>query len=309
MTKHERRANPAASIRARLLTLAHSRNEEFQHVLSDFAAERFLFRLGVSPYVDRFILKGAMLFGCWSENRHRATWDIDLEGMGPNTVESVTTMVSGLCSIQCEDGIIFDIESISGEEISLEAEYNGVRVHLKAELDGARIPMQIDVGFGDVVDPGPCLSDYPTLLGHPSPKILVYPKESVVAEKIEAIFSHGIGNSRMKDFFDIYILAKTFDFEGKILARSIRATFEKRGTPYQEGQSPALSESMMTSPESIMHWRAFWKRTRVQVTSDDIRTIAGTLNGFIKPALSGIQSDEPFEMEWKAGGPWQAIEK
>ncbi len=305
MTKPEKKANPAASIRARLLIMAHNRNDEFQHVLSEFAAERFLYRLGVSPYVGRFILKGATLFRFWSESRHRATWDIDLEGLGTGSIESVSNVVRDVCGIPCEDGIAFNPESVAGEVITLEAEYNGVRISLNAELDRARIPMQIDVGFGDTVDPEPRMASVPTLLGHPSPQVLVYPKETVVAEKIEAIFSHGIIISRMKDFYDIFTLANNSDFEGKILARSIRATFEKRGTPYLEGESPALEESQMTSPVSLVHWRAFWRRSRIQADPDEIRKIAQSLNAFIKPLLFAVQSGQPFEKKWNPGGPWR----
>jgi hypothetical protein len=153
VTKRKGKADVGASVRARLLNLAHLRNDEFQLVLSDFATERLLFRLGVSSHAGRFVLKGAMLFRLWSGNRHRATWDLDLLGKDAGTVREVTDVIRDLCSISCDDGIVFDPGSVSGEEITPEAEYHGVRVNLNAGLAGARIPMQIDVGFGDVVVP------------------------------------------------------------------------------------------------------------------------------------------------------------
>jgi predicted nucleotidyltransferase component of viral defense system len=205
MSSARRPEDLAASVRARLSNLARRRNLEFQLVLSDFAVERLLYRIGASSLADRFVLKGAMLFKLWSDERHRATWDLDLLGRGANDVARVVAAIREVCAFQFEDGVVFDLDSITGEAISAEDEYAGVRIRLQARLAQARVPMQVDVGFGDVITPAPLRESYPTLLDHAPPSVLVYPRESVVAEKLEAILSLGVTNSRMKDFYDFTI--------------------------------------------------------------------------------------------------------
>lgn len=200
MTGGRRSANPAASVRARLYNLAQKRGAEFQLVLSEYAIERLLYRLGSSSYRDRFVLKGAVLFKLWDATAHRATWDLDLLGRGTNTVVDVVAIFRDLCGVTAPDGIVFDPRSVKGEEIKAVDEYAGVRVRLAARLAEARIPVQVDVGFGDAVVPGPTWQVYPTLLDHQPPQILVYPREVVVAEKLDAMLTLGVTNSRMKDF-------------------------------------------------------------------------------------------------------------
>ena len=184
MTQVRQPANVAASVRARLLNLSRVRKAEFQLLLSEFAIERLLYRLGVSAYRDRFVLKGAILFKLWPEVLHRATWDLDLLGRGPNTIADVVAVVRELCGIEVHDGIVYDASSVGGEEIRASDEYAGVRVRLEARLAEARIPVQVDVGFGDAVIPAPVREHYPALLDHLPPHILVYPREAVVAEKL-----------------------------------------------------------------------------------------------------------------------------
>ena len=200
MSPAKKPSNLAASVRARLLNLSRRRGVEFQLVLSEFAIERLLFRLGESAQGARYVLKGAMLFKLWSDVRHRATWDLDLLGGGANGVADVVAVLRDLCAIRDEDAILFDAASLAGEEIRAADEYAGARVRLEARLGGARIPVQVDVGFGDAVEPAPTRQTYPTLLGHSPPRILAYPREAVVAEKVEAMLSLGVTNSRMKDF-------------------------------------------------------------------------------------------------------------
>jgi hypothetical protein len=155
--------NIAASIRACLLKLSRQRKLEFQQVLSEFAIERLLYRLGISLHAERFVLKGAMLFKAWFEGMHRATWDLDLLGRCENTVDGVMTVIRDICMMSVDDGLEFDMTSIKGEEIHETAEYTGVRVRMEAHLAGARIPLQVDVGFGDAVVPDPTreISDAP----------------------------------------------------------------------------------------------------------------------------------------------------
>lgn len=304
MSAGRRPADLAASVRARLLNLSRERRMEFQRLLSEFAIERLLFRLGESPYADRFVLKGAMLFKLWSDDRRRATWDLDLHGRGSNDVGDVVTVMRELCSMRAEDGIAFDLDSIVGEEIRGADEYAGVRVRLVARLADARIPVQVDVGFGDPITPSAELETYPTLLDHGAPIILVYPRETVVAEKLEAMISLGVTNSRMKDFYDVHTLASSFAFDGPTVATAIRATFERRGTPFPEAEPLVLTRAFLGTPERQTQWRAFLGRARLDGPRD-AKELAGSLSRFLLPVLAAANRGETFSAWWPAGGPWQ----
>jgi hypothetical protein len=292
----------AASVRARLQNLARHRHVEFQLVLSDFAIERLLYRLGVSEHASRFVLKGAMLFNLWPEGLHRATWDLDLHGSG-SSVADVVEVIRSLCAIDGDDGILLDSASAVGEAIRADREYDGVRVRLEARLGAARIPMQVDVGFGDAITPAPTQTTYPTLLDHSPPNVLVYPREAVVAEKLEAIVSLGITNSRMKDFYDVYVLASRFAFEGAMLAGAIRATFLRRRTPFPDAEPLALREGFLAAPERQTQWRAFLRRGRL-AAPPDANELAAALRRFLAPALAAAAKDEPLALSWAPGGPW-----
>jgi predicted nucleotidyltransferase component of viral defense system len=298
----------AASVRARLLELSRRRGVEFQLVLSEFAIERLLYRLGVSPHADRFVLKGAMLLKLWARGPGRATWDLDLLGRGDNAVDAVAAVVRDLCEIEAADGIVFDPRSIAGEEMRADEEYAGVRIRLVARLAGARIPVQIDVGFGDAVVPPPGRKTYPTLLDHPAPWILVYPREAVVAEKLEAIVTLGTANTRMKDFYDVNVLASAFSFDGDALVRAVRATFERRGSPLPETLPHALSTAFLGAPEQEAQWRAFVRRSRLEAPPDGA-ALAAALQRFLGPVLAAASSGEDFRASWAPGGPWRPAEE
>lgn len=304
MTPKRAPTNVAASVRARLQNLARQRHVEFQLVLSEFAIERLLYRLGVSEHADRFVLKGAMLFKLWSEGLHRATWDLDLHGSGSSEVAGVVAAVRTLCAIDGGDGIVFDSASAVGEEIRADQEYDGVRVRLDAHLAEARIPVQIDVGFGDAITPAPARTPYPSLLDHPPPNVLVYPREAVVAEKLEAMVSLGVTNSRMKDFYDVYVLASRFAFEGPTLASAARATFLRRRTPFPDAGPLVLTEGFLAAHERTTRWRAFIRRGRLDAPLD-VNAMATALRRFLGPVLSAAASKEPLAATWPPGGPWQ----
>lgn len=304
MTPVRQPANVAASVRARLLNLSRLRKAEFQLLLSEFAIERLLYRLGVSAYRDRFVLKGATLFKLWPEVLHRATWDLDLLGRGPNTIADVVAVVRALCGIEVYDGIVYDASSVGGEEIRASDEYAGVRVRLEARLAEARIPVQVDVGFGDAVIPAPVREHYPALLDHLPPHILVYPREAVVAEKLDAMVSLGVTNSRMKDFYDVYVLASYFAFEGPTLAQAIRATFERRGTPFFEAEPLVLTRDFLAAPERQTQWRAFLRRGRL-IAPPDAGDLADALQLFLGPILRAAANGEGFSPHWPPGGPWR----
>lgn len=303
MNPARRPTNVAASTRARLQNLARQRRLEFQLVLADFAIERFLYRLGASRHRDRFVLKGAMLFRLWSEQRRRATWDLDLLGRGSNSVASVVSVIRDLCAFPSEDGLVFDTGTVKGEEIRSADEYAGVRVRLEARLGDARIPVQVDVGFGDSVTPDPARATFPTLLDHPPPIILAYPREAVVAEKVEAMVSLGVTNSRMKDFYDVHVLASSFPFEGPPLVRAVRATFERRRTPFPGAEPLVLTREFLTAPDRETAWRAFLRRGRLE-GPPDAGELADGLRRFLGPVLAAAAAGEAFGAAWPPGGPW-----
>lgn len=223
MTNREGLVNLAASVRQRLLNRARNEGRELQNLLSDFAIERFLYRLSKSPHRNQFVLKGATLLRIWVPGEHRGTWDLDLLARSL-TAESIPGLVREICDVDSPDGLLFHLESLEAESIRARAEMVGVRVRLLATLAGARIPLQIDFGLGDAVVPPPRREVFPVLLDHPAPNILAYSPEVVVAEKLEAMLTLGVTNSRVKDFYDLYLLASSFEFEGSRVSQAIQAT-------------------------------------------------------------------------------------
>ena len=211
--------NMAASVRQRLANRARERGETFDIVLTRYALERLLYRLGQSEHRDCFILKGAMLFSLWTDTPYRETRDLDLLGFGSNDVHHLEETFRSLCMLSVtDDGVTFDPDSVQTEPMREEENYAGGRVRLVATIAGVRLSLQIDIGFGDAVTPAPEEISYPALLPFPAPRIRAYPKETVVAEKYEALISLGMTNSRMKDFYDLWVMSSTFAFEGEVLA-------------------------------------------------------------------------------------------
>lgn len=295
----------AASNRAKLLQVAHTRGEDFQLVLSDFATERLLHRLSVSAHSRSFVLKGAMLMRVWSAERYRATWDLDLLGLGLPSVEAIIDSLRQICGIQVDDGLTFDVESVVTEPILQGTDDIGVRFGIICELAGARIPMQIDVAVGDTVVPAPRIEGYPTLLDHAPPRVLVYAKETVVAEKLEAILTGGPTNSRVKDFYDLRVLAANFDFEGASLVTSIRSTFEKRGTGMPSPEPREITDAYLSAPERRALWRSFWRRSRPSELPESVETLGESLRGFLGPVCRALSTSTDFSSRWAAGGPWR----
>lgn len=206
-----------ASVRQRLLNQARAQARPFQELLQYFAMERFLYRLSQSRHAQSFILKGALLLTAWQSPLSRATRDIDLLGRTSNELAHIRALFAQLCELESEaDGIEFDAKSVKVARIKEDADYEGVRVHFRAVLARARIPMQIDIGFGDVVNPGVIEIVYPTLLEFSPPVLRAYPRETVVAEKLEALTALEMLNTRMKDFFDLWALSRMYGFDGPV---------------------------------------------------------------------------------------------
>jgi hypothetical protein len=299
--------NLAASIRAKLGEVARRRGVELQLVLSEYAIERFLHRLGASPQADRFVVKGATLFRIWSGDERRATWDLDLLGREVSGVGGVVTAMHEICSVVGEDGLEFLRGSVKGEEIRAPDEYAGVRVRIDVRLGNARIPVQVDVGFGDAVIPAPTREAIPTVLdlALDPPNVFVYPREAVVAEKFEAMVVLGMTNSRMKDFYDVHRLAALSTFRGSTLFRAVKATFERRKTPYPEGEPLALTPAFLEASERRSQWNAFLRRARLEGPKD-VGTLIRDLRRFLLPVLEAARSERPLDSRWEPGGPWSA---
>ena len=263
-------ANRIASIRQRLLDRARIRGEDFQLVLDRYAVERLLYRLSISPHRDQFLLKGALLFALWFDQPQRPTRDADLLGFGPPEPERLAALVAELCAIEDDDGLRFDVGSMAVEPIREEAAYEGLRIRLLAFLGDARCHVQWDVGFGDAVTPAPADVDYPVMLeGMPAPRLRVYPRETVFAEKLEAIATLGIANSRMKDYFDLLALLREGAMDNPVLTEAVRATFQRRGTALPDGVPFGLTDAFATDAQKQAQWTAFLRRNRLSAPSLD----------------------------------------
>ncbi|PYS47479.1 MAG: nucleotidyl transferase AbiEii/AbiGii toxin family protein [Acidobacteria bacterium] len=259
-----------ASVRQKLLNEAHHQMRPFQELLQYFAMERFLYRLSISPHRDHFILKGALLMTAWHAPQARPTVDIDLAGRTSNDPEHIRRIIQEICSIEVSpDGIHFDPATVKVARIKEDAEYEGVRARSQATLSRARIEMQIDIGFGDIVVPKPRSLEYPVILNFPAPVLLGYPRETVIAEKLQALTMLGILNSRLKDYFDIWLLSRLYSFEGATLADAIRATFENRSTPV-DPEPPGLTEIYSSDPARLRQWSAFQRRNRISTAPETL---------------------------------------
>jgi Nucleotidyl transferase AbiEii toxin, Type IV TA system len=301
MRRREAR-NVAASHRAKLLALAHSRGEDFQFLLGRWMVERFLYRLAGSAQKDRFILKGAMLFFAWDGRLHRPTRDLDLLGFCSSDVLDVTDRIREVCAVTADDGIVFDLARIQGERIKEDAEYEGVRVRVPAALDGARISMQIDIGFGDVVDPPATELTFPVILPLAAPVLRAYPPEAVIAEKFHAMVVLGIANTRMKDFFDIWTLAETRQFELEPLSRSVRRTFDRRRTPLPASLPLALTREFLEDRAKQTQWAAFGTRLGLEKLPA-LPLIGRQIAEFIAPVLR-TPTGASCQV-WAPRGPWR----
>lgn len=298
-------ANPprdvSASVRARLLDRARAEPTDFQGLLMRYALERLLYRLSVSPYRERFVLKGALLFATWVDAPFRPTRDLDLLGYGDPDADAIAALFRTLCTMPvADDGVTFDATRLQATPIREEQEYGGIRVRTTATIAGARIPIQVDVGFGDAITPAPVEIDYPTLLDAPPPRLRAYPVETVIAEKFEAITTLGMANSRLKDFYDLWLIAQTFTFDGTVLETAVRRTFTRRGTALPAQVPPGLGEAF--AAEKAGQWRAFLGRERLAAAPDSFTVIVAGLRAFLMPLLDGTPA---AEFMWLPGGPWR----
>lgn len=293
-----------ASVRQRLQNHARAAGRPFQEVLEYYAMERFLYRLARSQHSARFVLKGALLFRTWGGAATRPTRDIDFLGRLENSVDVIVPIFREVCGQDVPpDGMVYDPKTVAGAVIKEDADYSGVRVTFLATLQNARVSMQADIGFGDIVTPGVVPIEYPTVLEFPPPKLSGYPKETVVAEKYEAMVKLGLLNTRMKDFYDLWVLSRRFDFSGPILAAAIAKTFANRKTelvplPF------ALTPAFASDPGKQAQWKGFIKKAKLEGTPDDLGQVTGALGDFLLPVARALSAGEAFSLAWQAPGPW-----
>jgi hypothetical protein len=304
--KKSEKQNTGHSVFQRLLNISRTNREDFNLLLLRYGIERLLYRLSISSHKDRFVLKGASLFLVWKGHNYRVTKDADLLGFGDPDANQIAEVFKDICQIACsqDDGMIYLTESLKTEVIREDQEYDGVRITLTGLLHQARIPLQIDVGFGDTITPEPEFIEFPTLIEMPAPNMKAYPRYTLVAEKLEAIVRLGLANSRMKDFYDIWLVSKLFDFDGKILCQAISNTFKRRNTRLPEKEPFAFTSEFYEDQQKKQQWKAFVKKTKPEDATDDFGVIVAKISEFLTPVLRQLQNDEIFEYSWLKKKGW-----
>lgn len=290
--------NVSASVRQRLLNRSKADNRSFNELLQYYAMERFLYRLSLSDHAQHYILKGALMLRAWDSPEFRPTMDIDMLGRTGNEEENITEQIRDILAVEIKpDGLSFDSDSIQTERITEDADYEGIRVRFRGALGTARISMQIDIGFGDIVYPGPEKAELPCMLDSPAPSLLCYSRESAIAEKFEAMIKLGQLNSRMKDFYDIWLLSRQFEFELSSLAEAVRLTFKQRGTELNE-PIDAFSADFISSRQPM--WAAFRKRLKQDHVPESFQEMATEVELFLEPVIKSVSE----HITWKPAGPW-----
>ncbi len=297
--------NISASVHQKLLNLSLERRKNFQLLLTRYALERFLYRMSKNSACGDFVLKGAFLFELWKDVPYRATRDIDFLGYGSADLDRLRRVFISICQERVEDdGLIFDTDSIALENIREEQDYGGMRIRLMAYLGQARIHLQFDVGFGDAVIPETEDVEFPVLLDMPAPRIKAYSSYSFVSEKFHTISYHGMANSRMKDYYDLFIIARFFEFRGNLLTQAISVTFERRNTLIREEIPLGLSKAFMKESTKQRMWKSFLERIGENPRSLTLETAVKTLQEFLVPPTTALFNKKKFNQHWNPGGPW-----
>jgi hypothetical protein len=292
--------DPAASIRQRLLNHTKAHGDDFQRVLTRYAIERLLFRLCQTDARDGYILKGAMLFVTWPEHAFRPTGDLDLLGHGDPTPAAITELFTRICKVGVpEDGLLFDPNTLAIEPVREEDKYCGVRLYLRARLGRAVIPVQVDIGFGDRVYPAPTRRAFPSLLSDlPAAEVLMYPPETVIAEKFEAMIRFAEENGRIKDFHDIWVITRTFEFDLSTLAEAVGGTLRQRETALPAETPVALSAAFAERTDKQALWSGFLRRTPPALPPPPFADLVVELRAFFGPLLAALASPGRAHGRW-----------
>lgn len=301
--------NISASVRARLLNRARTTGRNFQELTVRYVVERFLARLTESEYRERFVLKGAMLCIPWKLDDKRSTMDLDLLAFGNPDPENLLQIFQRICEVEiADDGLVFNKEGITVTPIREESVYSGIRMNLQVTLDAISIPLQVDVGFGDSIVPEAQQAEFPALLAEHGPVIHLYPPETVIAEKFNAMVLLGMANSRMKDYFDIWLLSRSFTIEGTVLWEAIRQTFARRQTALPETEPIGLRDEFATNKSKQNQWKGFVRRQQKQDVISDLSETVVTLRDFLMPVVIKITATEPPLITWFPDRGWQRTE-
>ncbi len=304
MTKR-RITHVADSVHQRLLNAARKTDRRFNDLVQFYADERWLYRLALSQYAERFVLKGALMLLVWKTPVMRPTRDIDLLGRVSNDLESIRSVIAEVCQTPVDDdGLVFDATNVITERIAEDADYEGVRAKFHARLGNTRIAMQIDIGFSDVITPGPVQISYPTILDQPPVQLQAYNRETAVAEKLEAMVKLAELNSRMKDFFDVWLLAGNFDFDGRTLAEAVRRTCEQRQTRL-DPEPICLTDTFAMDSSKGVQWTAFVRRGLMSDAPKEFPKVMEQVRAFLQPLVSALADERVFDSRWHPGGPWQ----
>jgi len=274
-------SNISASVRARLQNLSRETGQSFELMLTRYALERLLYRISTSAYAERFVLKGAMLLTSWFEDPHRATRDLDLLGFGDPSPDAMIAAFREILAADVADGVEFDLDALRVDQIRETLKYGGLRLRTTASISGARIAVTVDVGFGDALEPGAEVIDYPSLLDLPTLRLRAYARETVIAEKFQAMVALGRANSRMKDFYDVWLLSQSFPFDDDRLARAIAATFERRVTSIPAELPDALTPAFAEDDQKRRQWSAFLEN--VALDPGSLADVTATVAEFIMP--------------------------
>ena len=273
--------NVAASVRGRLQNLSRESGLSFDLILTRYVLERLMYRLSVSAFADRFVLKGAMLLTSWFTEPHRATRDLDLLGFGDPSADAMVATFREILSIEVDDGVRFDVDAVRVDPIREGLEYGGLRLRTTASISGALISVTVDIAFGDALEPGAEVIDYPCMLDSPTPRLRAYARETVIAEKFQAMVALGRANSRMKDYYDIWLLSQSFPFDGDRLPRAIAATFKRRDTEIPTELPDAFAPSFAEDEQKRRQWNAFVENVALHPGS--LAEVIGAIAGFLMP--------------------------
>lgn len=287
----------AISVKDRLKKQAKEDGRTMQDELVTYGLERTIYRLSVSEYVERFTLKGGIfLYALFDGNFARATMDIDLLAQHiPNDAKEMKKVFNNIFSIECDDALRFDLESLDVIDITEFKEYHGVNVSITAYLDRTKVPVSIDIGFGDIVYPGRMKMNFPVLLDMEAPEVYAYSIYSVIAEKFEAFVSLGLANGRYKDFYDIYVLSENYGLDGEELQNAIKETFAHRGTGFDD--IVAFEAEFTEDTVRQNRWDSFIKKKKAMVKVDFTEVIEQSKK-LLVPIVKSINKNEDFRLKW-----------
>ena len=295
--------NISASVHQRLLNKAKETSRPFQEFFSFYALERFLVRLGKTRYANDFILKGALLIRCWSPDSIRPTMDIDLLGKTDNSPDNIRRIMAEASDITIDDGLVFLQDKVTSGLIQTQNTYSGIRAKVYGNLGPSRISIHIDVGFGDIIIPKPDIIEYPAILDFPTVTIQTYTLESLIAEKFHPMVKLDILNSRMKDYYDIYLLSQTMHIQGNTLSRAIKETFSNRTTALPNDLSKFLNNHALEAGKQEL-WEGFLKKSMITGAPNMFAAIIASVTMLLSPVVEALNSGTPFNHKWSPKGPW-----